>query len=320
VQARPTIGVDVGGTKCLGVAADAEGRVLAEHRLATPDDGAGLIESIAAVVHELGRAVGDVAGVGVGVPGLVDGTGALRFTPNLPGIRELSVGALLGERFGDVPLHVDNDATCAGWAEATLGAAAGKRHVLLATLGTGIGGGLVADGRLLRGANGFAGEIGHIVVDPSGPPCPCGQRGCWERFASGSALARFADEVIGEDQTSRMLELAGGRRADLRGEHVTRAAAEGDPIALGLMDRFGWWLALGLANLANILDPECIVIGGGLIESGGVILEPTRRAFHELVEGAEHRPDIPIVAAALGERAGAIGAALLARPTGASPM
>ena len=191
---------------------------------------------------------------------------------------------------------VENDANAWTLGEYWRGAARGCQNVVLLTLGTGIGGGLVSGGRLLRGANGFAGEIGHIVVDPDGPPCPCGQRGCWERFASGSALAR----------------MAGGRR----GEDVTAAAARGDADALELIDRFAWWLALGLANLANILDPSLIVLGGGLIESGGVILEPARRAFRELVEGVGHRPDIPIVAATLGERAGAIGAALLARPTG----
>lgn len=310
MPAAPTIGIDVGGTKCLGVLVDPRGSIVAEHRVLTPERGPALIEAILAVVDVLRPEAGpgDVGGVGVGVPGLVDSNGLLRFVPNLPSITELDVATPLAAHLGGVPLHIDNDATCAGWAETTCGAAAGGRDVLLATLGTGIGGGLVSGGRLIRGANGFAGEIGHMVVDPSGPPCPCGKRGCWERFASGSALARMASEAIA----------AGGVTVvapeGVRGEHVTAAAAQGDALALELLDRFGWWLALGLANLANVLDPAQIVLGGGLIESGEVILAPTRRAFRELVEGVEHRPDIPILPAALGERAGAIGAALLARP------
>jgi glucokinase len=308
----PTLGIDVGGTKCLGVVVDEKARVVAEHRVLTPERGPELIEAILAVVDVLRAEVGpgDVGGVGVGVPGLVDARGALRFAPNLPSITELDVAAPLAAHLGDVPFHIDNDATCAGWAETVCGAGRGGRDVLLATLGTGIGGGLVSGGRLLRGANGFAGEIGHMVVDPSGPPCPCGQRGCWERFASGSALARMATEAMA---AGRATVTAAGPD-DIRGEHVTAAAAQGDALALELLDRFGWWLALGLANLANMLDPAQIIIGGGLIESGDVILSPTRRAFHDLVEGVEHRPEIPIVAAALGARAGAIGAALLARP------
>ena len=312
VPVTPTLGIDVGGTKCLGVIVDGRGNVLAEHRVLTPERGPELIAAILAIVDVLSVEAGSggVGGVGVGVPGLVDADGALRFAPNLPWITELDVASPLAAHLGGVPLHIDNDATCAGWAEATCGAAEGRRDMLLATLGTGIGGGLVSGGRLVRGANGFAGEIGHMVVDPSGPPCPCGQRGCWERFASGSALARMASEAM-----------AGGRATvteagseEVRGEHVTAAAAQGDALALELLDTFGWWLALGLANLANVLDPALIVLGGGLIESADVVLLPTRRAFHELVEGVDHRPEIPIVAAALGERAGAIGAALLARP------
>jgi glucokinase len=185
--------------------------------------------------------------------------------------------------------RIGNDATCAG-----------------------IGGGIVASGRPLLGANGFAGEFGHMVVDPHGPPCPCGKRGCWERFASGSGLGRLAREAAHAGQATRVLELAGGDPENVRGENVTTAAAEGDQEASAVMAQFAWWLALGLANLANVFDPEVIVVGGGLIEAGDVLLTPTRLAFGELVEGVEHRPPIRIVAAELGERAGAIGAAVLA--------
>jgi glucokinase len=183
--------------------------------------------------------------------------------------------------------------------------------MVLVTLGTGIGGGVVAGGVLVRGANGFAGEVGHIVVDPDGPPCPCGKRGCWERFASGSGLARLGRLAADADRAHRVLALAGGDAADVRGEHVTAAAAEGDADAAAVLADFGWWVALGLSNLAEIFDPEAFVLGGGLVEVGPLLLEPVRAAFAGMVTGGRHRPPIAIVPAALGERAGAIGAASL---------
>jgi glucokinase len=181
----------------------------------------------------------------------------------------------------------------------------------MVTLGTGIGGGLVTDGLLVEGAHGFAGEFGHSVVDPYGPACPCGKRGCWERFASGSGLGRLGREAAQAGYAPRVVELAGGDPEAVRGEHVTAAAAEGDPGATQIIAQFAWWLALGLANLANIFDPGVIVLGGGLIESGGVLMTPTRAAFDELVEGKEYR-QMEILPAYLGERAGAVGAALVA--------
>lgn len=311
-----TIGVDIGGTKCLGVVVDREGTVLAEHRVATPRAGPELVGAVAAVVGELDRRApgGPGIAVGVGAPGLVDGEGILRFTPNLPGVVELRLldmlgsGPLAGRR-----VVVDNDATCAVWAEFLLGAAAGVPEVVMATIGTGIGGGLVSGGRLLRGGHGFAGEVGHMVVDPRGPRCPCGQRGCWERYASGSGLGWMGREAAQAGTTARTVELAGGDPEAVRGEHVTLAAAQGDEGARAVMARFAWWLALGLANLANVVDPELIVVGGGMVEAGPVLLDPARAAFASLLEGGRHRPGIPLVAARLGQRAGAIGAALLAR-------
>jgi glucokinase len=308
-----TIGVDVGGTKVLAVLLDGS-RVVAETRSATPTTGAELLEVVAGAVESLQSEAEPrrVTGVGVGVPGLVDGSGILRFAPNLPGGTELAVRAGLQARLPDVVVSVGNDATCAAWAERVLGAARGSDDVVMVTLGTGIGGGIVAGGRLLLGANGFAGEIGHMVVDPHGPPCPCGKRGCWERFASGSGLGQLGREAAVAGQARRVVELAGGDPEAVRGEHVTAAAGDGDEGAGAIMAQFGWWLALGLANLANVFDPECFVLGGGLVSADVVLLDPVRAAFTELVEAAEHRPPIRILAAELGERAGAIGAALLA--------
>ena len=314
-----TVGVDLGGTKCLGVVVDAGGRVVDEHRLPTPsgaDAVMSTVESCAAtLVDRVGVGVGGVAGIGVGLPGLVDDNGTLRYAPNLPGVAEVPVGELLRSRFGDVRVVVENDASCAGWGEREGGAGQSIDNLVAITLGTGIGGGIVLGGRLYRGAHGFAGEVGHMVVDPYGPPCPCGQRGCWERFASGSGLGRLAREAAHAGRGHRVVELAGRDPESVRGEHVTQAAAEGDAEALAVLASYAWWVALGLANLANAFDPELFVLGGGLVEAGELLLAPVRSAFSSLVEGVEHRPPVDIVPAALGEHAGAIGAALLARPS-----
>ena len=304
-------GVDIGGTKCLGVVLDDSGTIVAEHRRPTPRTGPELVDTVAAVVDAL-RATAPSTRVGVGAPGLVDRYGTLRFAPNLPGVVELPLRRLLEEARPGLAVRVDNDATCAAWAETTVGSAMGRSHVLLATLGTGIGGGIVSDGRLQRGRNGFAGEIGHVVVDPAGPLCPCGQRGCWERYASGSGLGWMAREAAQAGMGVEMSRLAGGDPEAVRGEHATTAARHGDAEAMAVVDRFAWWVGLGLASLANILDPELIVLGGGIVESGPVILDPVRVAFGTLLEGVAHRPAIEVVGASLGERAGAVGAALLA--------
>ena len=308
----PTIGVDVGGTKCLGVVLGDDGAVLDEHRVLTP--AAASKETLMDAVTDVATALlhPSVTGVGVGVPGLVDRDGVLRFAPNIRGVVDLAVRDALADRL-PVPVQVDNDATCAARAEHGVGAGKGRRHMILVTLGTGIGGGIVVDNTLMGGANGFSGEIGHMVVDVNGQPCPCGKRGCWERYASGSGLGRLAREAAHAGQIPQVVELAGGDPEAVRGEHVTEAAADGDPDARAVIARFGWWVALGLANLANAFDPECFVLGGGLVEVARILLEPVATAFVDLVEAAQHRPTIDIVAAQLGEHAGAIGAAMLAR-------
>lgn len=306
-----SIGVDIGGTKCLGVVLDGAGSIIAEDRRPTPKTGPTLVGTVASLVADLRDST--IEAVGVGAPGLVDRSGRLRFAPHLPGVLELELRAELEAAVPGIRFVVDNDATCAVGAELAFGAATGRREVLLVAIGTGIGGGIVSDGRILRGRNGFAGEIGHVIVQSDGLMCPCGQRGCWERYASGSGLGWMAREAAQAGRGARMVDLAGGDPEAVRGEHATAAADEGDAEAIVVVERFSWWVAMGLANLANILDPEMIVLGGGIIESGAVILEPTRAAFLDLLEGARNRPAIDLVAAQLGERAGAVGAALLAR-------
>ncbi len=257
---------------------------------------------------------GALVTVGVGVPGLVDRQGVLKFAPNLLGASGTAVKeGLEGRLGGRVAVQVDNDATCTAAGECAYGAASGRLDVLFVTVGTGIGGGVLAGGRILRGGGNLAGEIGHMVVNPHGPPCGCGRRGCWERYASGSGLGRIARDYAYAGQAGRVVALAGGDSDAVRGEHVVRAAAEADESAVAILGEFSFWLALGLANLANILDPEMIVIGGGLVGAGEVLFGPVREAFASQLEGASLRPEIEIAAASLGERGGAIGSAVLGR-------
>lgn len=305
-----SLGIDLGGTKLLALRVDDEGAAVDEWTVASPGTGPELVEAVAAAASAL--CGGHPGGIGIGVPGLVDPSGTVCFAPNLLGISGTSLLAELDERFGSIPLWVGNDANAACWAEHTIGAAAGSDEVLLVTLGTGIGGGIVSGGALVEGAHRFAGEIGHMVVDPSGPPCPCGRSGCWERFASGAALGALGREAAGGGGVPSLVRLAGGDPAAIRGEHVTAAASRGDGDAHDLMDRFGWWVALGLANLANVLDPEVIVVGGGLASAGESLMGPLRRWFAGMVEAPEARTRTRLVPASLGARAGAIGAGLLA--------
>lgn len=316
------VGLDVGGTKILGVVLGESREVIASQRRDTPspeDDAGALVAAMAELVDCLAdevdvdeARVDEARAVGVGLPGLVDRSGRLHFAPNLAGLRDADLGTRLAEATGAAAVSLDNDATCAMRAEYALGAAAGAAHVLLVTLGTGIGGGLVLDGRVMRGAWGFAGEVGHMVIDVDGIACVCGRRGCWEQYASGGALGRMGREEAEQGRGAAWVARAGGSIAEVRGEHVTAAAAAGDLEARALLGRFADWFAIGLANLVDILDVERCVLGGGLVEAGDTLLAPIRNSFASRLLAATHRPEVAIVPARLGERAGAIGAALLA--------
>jgi glucokinase len=306
------LGLDVGGTKVAALVLAADGSVIerAERPTDASDPDAAL-DVVAALGRELMDAHGPVRGAGAGVAGMVDfARGVFRFGPHLPW-REVPLAELLRERLGVEHVVIDNDANAAAWGEYRYGAGRGVQDMLMVTVGTGIGGGIVSEGRMLRGANGFAAEIGHVIVEPGGPRCGCGNLGCWEQVASGSALGRVGREHAAADPTGRIAELAGG--ADqVSGRHVAQAAQEGDPDAARILAEVGRRLGEGMAGLANILDPAVIVVGGGVADLGELLLGPARRAFLDTVEAPEHRPEIPIVAAALGNDAGAIGAAALA--------
>ncbi len=259
---------------------------------------------------ELSEVLGPADSIGVGVPGLVTREGMLRAAPHITKVADLPLRALLAERLGR-EVVIDNDATCALLAEFTVGNAQGVRDAVLVTLGTGIGGGVLAGGVIQRGANGFVGEMGHMVVDPDGPDCPCGRRGCWERFASGSALAHFGRMAAAAGELPVALKLAGGDPEAVMGEHVTAAARAGDPASLQILDGFGRWVGIGLVNLTNLLDPELFVLGGGLVELRDLIVEPIRHWLGQLLYAPSFRPHPRLEIARLGQRAGAIGAAML---------
>ncbi|HEY1653039.1 MAG TPA: ROK family protein [Acidimicrobiales bacterium] len=323
-DAGVTYGIDIGGTKVLGVALGPDNETVGEARVPTPTGsreivGAHVAEAVAQVTADLDRILGAAATdspIGVGAPGMVDRHGRLCFAPNLPQAHGVDWTTLIGDRLPGRAIVIENDANLAVLAEHRLGSARGFHHVVMVTLGTGIGGGIVVDDRVQVGAAGFAGEIGHMVVDPNGPPCPCGRRGCWERFASGAGLGVLAREAALAGRLGEVVRLAGGDPESVRGEDVSAAAATGDLAARRVIEEVGWWVGFGLANLACVVDPECFVLGGGVVEAGSLLIDSARATFEELVEGSDRRPLATVVPAAFGERAGAVGAALAARQGG----
>jgi glucokinase len=308
------IGVDIGGTKVAAGVVGPDGRIVERLRRPTPAASPALTEqAIVEVVTEL-RDRHEVSAVGIGAAGFVDATGStVMFAPNLAW-RDEPVKDRVQERLG-CRVHVENDANAAVWAEARFGAARDHEHVLLVAVGTGIGAGLVLGGQLYRGRWGAAGEPGHYRVVPDGRLCGCGNRGCWEQYVSGSALAAEAREFARRSPgaAARLLQLAGGSAGHIDGPAVTRAALEGDAAAMRCFEIIGRWLGTGLADLAAILDPGCFVIGGGVSEAGELLLAPARAAFAGGLTGAAYRPLAEIRLARLGPDAGVIGAADLAR-------
>ncbi len=310
--APPTIGVDLGGTNVRGAVVDRGGRILAELRDHTGENGADVVPTTVALVAKLRDDFPAVTAVGVGAAGLVDRDGDVQYAPNIPAFRRTPLRETLATAIG-LPVVVDNDANAAAWGEVVHGAARGALYALMVTLGSGIGGGIIARGRIIRGAHGFAAEVGHFQIDPNGPMCACGERGHWEAFASGHALGRMGREWAAAGRAPGVLARAGGDAAAVTGVHVGDSAQAGEADGRALIDEYASLVAVGLAGLANILDPERIVISGGLVELGDTLLTPVRDAFSRRIEGTEYRPRIDIVPAVLGEQAGVIGAAARAR-------
>jgi glucokinase len=309
-----TVGIDIGGTKVLAAVVDPAGTVLAVDRRPTEGHDVRAVENtIVDLVQAFSRQY-DVAAVGIGAAGFVDVTRTIvMFSPHLDWRRE-PLRARVAERVR-LPVVVDNDANTAALAETRFGAGRGHRYVLCVTLGTGIGGALVLDQRVYRGANGMAGEFGHMQVVPDGHWCECGNRGCWEQYASGNALVRDARELVRSTSpmAHHLREMVGGDASRLQGPQITQAARDGDPLSIELLADVGRWLGVGLAGMAAAFDPGCIIIGGGLSDAGDLLIGPTRTAFSRSLTGRGHREEPVIVQAELGPNAGFIGAADMAR-------
>jgi glucokinase len=313
------IGIDIGGTKVAGGVVDDQGRVLSRarrdtpHRSMSPD----VVENtIVEVVDELFEAVGRdrISAVGIGAAGFVAADRAtVVFAPHLSWRHEPLQENL--QRRVRVPITVDNDANAAAWAEWKFGAAQGESHLMIVNLGTGIGGGIITDGQVQRGRFGIAGEFGHMQVVPNGLRCECGNRGCWEQYASGNALVREARSLIAarSPMATDLLASVGDDPANLTGPLITAAAQAGDQTAIELLAEIGHWLGVGIANLAAAFDPGTFVVGGGVSAAGPLLLGPARETFRRQLTGRGYRPEAEIVAAEMGNEAGLIGAADLAR-------
>ncbi|GAA3975401.1 ROK family glucokinase [Thermobifida alba] len=313
---RLTIGVDIGGTKVAAGVVDVDGRILEKVKHPTPVDGDALADVVCDTVEELAahhpRDVID--GVGVGIAGFVDeNRSTVVFAPNLD-LRGEPLRDRIRRRI-DLPVVVENDANAAAWGEARFGAGRGVDHVVCVTLGTGIGGGIILNGQLFRGRYGVGAEIGHYRVVADGRLCGCGNRGCWEKYASGRALVAEARTAARDapERAERLLKLADGDPERIEGHHITQAALEGDAAALECFAVIGDWVGQGLADLAAILDPERFVIGGGVCEAGEILLGPIRDSFARNVTGGGVRTLADIRIAELGSAAGIVGAADLAR-------
>ncbi|MFG3440566.1 ROK family glucokinase [Nonomuraea sp. NPDC047897] len=306
-----TIGVDIGGTKVGAGVVDDDGTVVAHLLRPTPADRPDLVaETVADVVRELAEGR-EIEAVGVGAAGFVDETRSIvRFAPNLAW-REEPLQKKISDLVG-LPVVVENDANAMAWGETRFGAGRGQSHVVCITIGTGIGGGLVFDGRLFRGHWGMGAELGHMQVVPGGRLCGCGQHGCWEQYASGNALVLEAREIAAAhpERAEILLGLAGGT---IEGEEVTEAARRGDQAALQAFDTLADWLGQGLADLAAILDPGCFILGGGVSRAADLFVDRVRETFEQRLTGRGHRPVAEIRLAELGASAGVVGAADLAR-------
>ena len=309
--------VDLGGSKILSVIAQGDGRRLGEDRRPTSAEAGPevvlerIVGSLEGALAKAGLRQGDLAAVGICSPGPCDiDAGVISSAPNLPGWRDVPICRYLEERLG-VTTRLENDAYAAALGELVYGAGRGCRHLIYMTVSTGIGGGLIIDGRLYRGATGVAGELGHTTIEPDGPLCGCGNRGCLEALASGTAIAARGKELVAQGGSALLARLA-QEQGELTAETVSRAADQGDIACQGIIQRAGYYLGIGLASYVNIFNPEVIIIGGGLTKAGELLLAPARaemaaRAMPEALRAVQ------LKMAELGDYAGVMGMVALLR-------
>lgn len=315
-DARPlTVGIDVGGTNIRASVVDGDGEVLDTVVAPTPHSARALENALDRTVRDLCRRH-PIGAVGLAVAGFINADrSTVRFAPHLPW-QDSPVAQRLTERL-ELPVILEHDANAAMWAEYRFGAAAGGHNSVLVAIGTGIGAALLIDGELYRGTHGVAPELGHLQVVPQGRSCPCGKRGCWERYCSGTALVDTAIEMLATDPVHSTVLAREVLRdpGSLTGRRVAGAAQDGDPLAVAVMADFARWLGLGLAFVSDIFDPGLIVIAGGVSSSAPQFLDEAREEYARAITGAGHRPLARIRTTQLGEAAGMIGAAELARAT-----
>jgi glucokinase len=312
-----TVGVDIGGTKIAAGVVDEDGTIIETQTEPTPaTDPDALADAVAAVVQRL-RQRHEVEGVGIGAAGFVHADrSTVLFAPNIDWVDE-PLGAYVHKRV-QLPVVVENDANAAAWGEFRFGAGKDVDDLLLITVGTGIGGGLVSAGQLFRGSYGVAFEVGHLRVVPAGLLCGCGRYGCWEQYASGTALVREARDRMGSElpEAAPLAEHVHGDSSAISGPMVTELARAGDPLCRDLLEDVGRWLGEGIASLVAVLDTSVVAIGGGVAAAGDLLLEPTTSAFIRTLPAATHRTNADLRLATLGNKAGLIGAADLARSPG----
>jgi glucokinase len=311
------LGIDLGGTKILTSVINSKGEMLSRDHSITPaaKGPEGVIQAIHAsakrAVEGASIMIDRVSAVGVGAPGLADTEAGILYTsPNLPGWKDVPLRDILQEKFKKRAFLI-NDGNAAALGEYYFGAAKGVAHFIYVTISTGIGGGIVVDGKVLHGSRGLAGEIGHMTIADKGPPCHCGNRGCWEALASGTALAKAARKQIEAGAYTTILSFAEGKIDKVTAQTVQSAAEKGDPLANQLILKTAYYFGVGLANLVNIFNPEMIVIGGGLSNMGNRLLKPAYRVAGERAFNQAYRT-VRFVRAGLGRNSGVLGAAAFA--------
>jgi glucokinase len=310
-KSKLAIGLDIGGTKVSAAVVTDRGQVLDDLTVRTPHD-RDITPVLLDLINQLRRRQPTVEAVGVGAAGIVEWPcGIVRWAPN-NSYQQLPLRDLL-QKATDLPVVVDNDANTAGWAESVFGCDGPHNDIVFLTVGTGLGAGLILNGDVYRGRTGIATEVGHMIVDPHGGRwCGCGNQGCLEALASGTALERRAQLAISQHPSSLLAQLAGSDQGHLTGRLVHTAARGGDPVAIELLTEVGYWLGIGIASLINIFEIEAVIVGGGLAETGDLLLGPAQTAAHQYVFCKQHRSIPPILKATLGAEAGLIGAAHLA--------
>lgn len=307
------IGIDIGGTKIAGALVSESGQIIRELKVPTPAaDADAIADAVVELINELSAGESVIA-AGIAAAGFIDADRAnIVYAPNLSWRNE-PFKAKLSERL-NIPVFIDNDANAAGWAEYRFGAGVGVKHMVMLTVGTGVGGAVIVDGHMLRGGFGIAAELGHINMVPDGVLCGCGQKGCLESYGSGNALLRAAKALAasGEPKGARLAQLE-QEAGKLTGVEVFQAIQEKDAGALEILSDLGSMLGRAVASLVAVLDPELVVIGGGVSAAGDLLLEPIRKAYLEHLPARGFRPELRIEAAKLVNDAGVVGAADLAR-------